>query len=203
MRVIHFILALFTSIRLTTASDDVPALIVIPVRIHLVQSSRYPSLHALMTETTIRSLWTEVDSIWSAARVRFVIESVEPLISIDVPAKRWLQRDRNWVRSAIPASKLHGDALDLCFIHEMGPNGFYYGEPVVVSETPAAYKVSGGAENRVARVIAHELGHAMTLQHRDPKTALMAPGSTGIKLDEKEILSARTAAEQWLASFRR
>ena len=203
MRVTLIILAFFAPSRMTTALDGPNPSIVIPVRIHLLQSARYPALQSTIAEPAIRSVWTEVDSIWSAARIRFEIRSIETLTALDVPPKRWLQRDRNWVKSAIPTEKLHGDALDLCFVHEMGPNGFYYGEPVVVSETPSAYKVRGGASDRVARVIAHELGHALTLQHRDPKTALMASGSTGIDLTEREIQSARKAAEQWQASFRK
>lgn len=202
MRAALIILALFAPSGLTTALDGPIPSIVIPVRIHLLQSARHPNLRSRIDEPTIRSLWTEVDSIWSAARIRFEIRSIDTLIALDVPPKRWLQRDRNWVKSAVPMDKLHGDSLDLCFVHEMGPNGFYYGEPVVVSETPSSYKVRGGARDRVARVVAHELGHALTLQHRDPKTALMASGSTGTDLNEREIQSARKAAEQWLASLR-
>ena len=202
MRVALILIAFIAPLHMTTALDDPNPSLVIPVRIHLLQSSQYPVLQSAITEPTIRSLWAEVDSIWSIARIRFEIRSIASLTALNVPPKRLFQRDRNWVKSAIPMTKLHGDALDLCFVHEMGPNGFYYGEPVVVSETPSAYKVRGGASDRVARVIAHELGHALTLQHRDPKTALMASGSTGIDLNEREIQSARAAAEQWLSSFR-
>ena len=73
----------------------------------------------------------------------------------------------------------------------MGPNGFFYGEPVVVCENPEFHKVSGGTDNVVARVTSHELGHVLFLQHRQERTNLMASGKNGVSLNEQEIKDAR------------
>lgn len=199
-RLVLLSLSLLAVTLLESAHAEQPV-ITIPVQVHLMRSSIHPWLQSTITETEVRTLWSEVNSIWSPAGIRFEISAVKPLDALPVPPRKWLQRDRNWVKSAIPMDKLHAQALDLCFIHEMGPNGFYYDEPVVVSETPGSYHVRGGATNRIARVIAHEFGHALTLQHRDPKTALMASNSTGITLNASEIAAAREAAAKWAAFF--
>jgi hypothetical protein len=176
--------------------------LVIPVRIHLVQSLMHPRLQCTFTEAHVRALWPEVNEIWRPASIRFDIVSVSTLHALDVAPKRWLVRDRNWVKSALPLEKLHADAIDVCFVNEMGPNGFYYGEPVVVSETPSVFRVRNGARQPVARVTSHELGHALTLQHRKPNSALMASASTGIELNDTEIKEARAAAVKWLDFLR-
>jgi hypothetical protein len=76
----------------------------------------------------------------------------------------------------------------------MGPNGFFYGEPVVVCEKPEFTKVKGGSDNPVARVLAHELGHVLFLQHRQDHTNLMASGRNGTSLNNQEIKDASQRA---------
>jgi hypothetical protein len=176
-------------------------LIVIPVRVHLMQSMSNTRLQSTFSEHDVRAFWPEVNAIWQPARIRFEILTIRPLEALSPPPKRLFQRDRNWVKSAIPMEKLHADALDVCLVHEMGPNGFFYDEPVVVSETPDVFRVRHGARQPVARVTAHELGHVLTLQHRKPNSALLASGSTGVDLNDSEIQQARAAALRWLAHF--
>ncbi|OYW31204.1 MAG: hypothetical protein B7Z47_01755, partial [Chthoniobacter sp. 12-60-6] len=72
--------------------------------------------------------------------------------------------------------------------------GFFYGEPVVVCENPEFNKVTGGTDNIVARVIAHELGHVLFLQHRQERTNLMASAKNGVELNGQEIKDARKRA---------
>lgn len=185
------------------SAQDAGGLLSIPVRVHLMQSSRHPTLQTTLAEANVRALWSEVNSIWAPASIRFDILSVDSIAALDVQPQRWLQRDRTWVKSAIPPDKLSGDAINVCFVRDMGPNGFYYGGPVVVSEASKSYQIRGGAEHAVARVAAHELGHALTLLHRTPKSGLMASGSSGIILIPAEIKQARAAAAQWIAHFTR
>jgi hypothetical protein len=55
-------------------------------------------------------------------------------------------RDRNWVKAAILARKFSKMAIDVCFVCEMGSNGFFYGKPVVMCENPEFTEVRGGAK---------------------------------------------------------
>ena len=121
------------------------------------------------------------------------------MAAIEVPAKRLFQRSRNWVKSALPATDLTPGMLDVCIVHEMGPNGFYYGEPVVVSEAAKSSKVRGGSEDTVGRVLAHEFGHVLSLEHCKDRDGLMAPGLNGTELKRDEINAARQRASELLS----
>jgi hypothetical protein len=134
-----------------------------------------------------------VNAIWAQAGIRFEIEAVGELQALNAAPKKWFERDRNWVKAAIPTNQFSPTAIDVCFVKEMGPNGFFYGEPVVVCENPEFTKVKGGSDNPVARVAAHELGHVLFLKHRQEHTNLMASGRNGVSLNNQEIRDARAA----------
>lgn len=169
-------------------------LIHLKVRVHLMQSIANPRLQTTLTEKEARAIFDEVNDIWAQAGIRFELESINSLQALDLAPKRWYIKDRDWVKKAIPTDHFSPTAIDVCFVKDMGPNGFFYGEPVVVCENPEFHKVSGGAGNPVARVTAHELGHVLFLQHRQERTNLMASGKNGISLNPQEIKDARKRA---------
>ncbi|MBN8418360.1 MAG: hypothetical protein J0L73_05550 [Verrucomicrobia bacterium] len=177
------------------------SLITLKVRAHLVQSATNPRLQTTLTERGIRAAFEEVNAIWSPAGIRFELEAVASLRALDLAPKRWFIKDRDWVKSAIPTNQFSPTAIDVCFVKDMGPNGFFYGEPVVVCENPEFHKVSGGTDNVVARVTAHELGHVLFLQHRQERTNLMASGKNGVSLNEQEIKDARRRALEILGQM--
>lgn len=183
-------------------SQEARAVLSLPVRVHLIQSTMHPRLQTSLRESDIRATFEEVNLIWAQAGIRFELEGVSALTALDKTPKRWFERDRNWVKAAIPADTFSPSAIDVCFVREMGPNGFFYGEPVVVCEKPEFTKVQGGAKNIVARVTAHELGHVLFLQHRQDHTNLMASGRNGISLNNQEIKDARARAAQILSEWR-
>lgn len=167
---------------------------VLPVHAHLVRSETRPQLHTGMAEKDLQAVFAEVNRIWESAGIRFELVDVTEMHAIDVAPKRLFQRSRNWVKSALPVTALVAGALDVCVVREMGPNGFFYGEPVVVSETATSSKVRGGSENVVGRVLAHEFGHVLTLLHCKDRDGLMAPGLNGTLLKTDEIHAARQRA---------
>jgi hypothetical protein len=63
-----------------------------------------------------------------------------------------------------------------------------------VQETATLHEVEGGIDEPVPRVTAHELGHALGLQHRQNRTNLLASGTTGTLLNAKEVATARDGA---------
>ncbi len=169
-------------------------LIHLRVRVHLMQSITNPRLQTTLTENEARAIFDAVNDIWSQAGIRFELEAIDSLQALDLAPKRWYIKDRDWVKKTIPTGQFSPAAIDVCFVKDMGPNGFFYGEPVVVCENPEFHKVSGGADNPVARVTAHELGHVLFLQHRQERTNLMASGKNGISLNPQEIKDARKRA---------
>lgn len=169
-------------------------LITLRVRAHLMQSITSPRLQTTLTEKEVRDIFRDVNAIWSAAGIRFELEAVDSLQALDVAPKRWYIKDRDWVKAAIPTNQFSATAIDVCFVKDMGPNGFFYGEPVVVCENPEVHEVSGGTDKLVARVTAHELGHVLFLQHRQERTNLMASAKNGTALNQQEIKDARKRA---------
>lgn len=177
------------------------SLITLKVRAYLMRSNSNPRLQTTLTEKDIRGTFQEVNAIWSQAGIRFELEAVTSLQALDLAPKKWFIKDRDWVKSAIPTNQFSPAAIDVCFVKDMGPNGFFYGEPVVVCENPEFHRVSGGADNVVARVTAHELGHVLFLQHRQERTNLMASGKNGVSLNGQEIKAARQRALEILGQM--
>lgn len=164
------------------------------VHVHLMQSVLNPRLQTTLNEKQVRAIFDEVNVIWSQAGIRFELGAIDTLQAREIAPKRWYIKDRNWVKAAIPTDHFSLTAIDVCFVKEMGPNGFFYGEPVVVCENPEFHRVKGGSDNPVARVTAHELGHVLFLQHRQEVTNLMASGKNGVLLNQREIVDARKRA---------
>jgi hypothetical protein len=177
------------------SNDTSASLISLPVRVHLVRSAAHPRLQSSIRQPEVQAIFSAVNEIWAPAGIRFEIESVVDVEALSIPSKKWFVKDRNWVKQAIPTSNFAFDAIDVCFVREMGPNGFFYGEPVVVCENPEFTMVKGGAANPVARVTAHELGHVLGLQHRQDHVNLMASGRNGVAINGDEIMDAREKAQ--------
>ncbi|OYW72558.1 MAG: hypothetical protein B7Z37_24475 [Verrucomicrobia bacterium 12-59-8] len=173
--------------------------ITLKVRVHLMQSVANPRLQTTLTDKEVRAIFEEVNSIWSQASIRFELEAIDSLQALHLAPKRWYIKDRDWVKAAIPTDQFSPTAIDVCFVNDMGPNGFFYGEPVVVCENPEFHKVSGGSYYPVARVTAHELGHVLFLQHRQERTNLMASGKNGVSLNQQEVSHARSRALEIVA----
>lgn len=198
-RLLTIFFLLFGALMLV-ADGPVPVLS-LRIRVHLVQSSSHLRLQSTIGEKEVRDIFEKVNAIWSQAGIRFEIEGIQPLQALEMAPKKWFERDRNWVKAAIPTQQFSATAIDVCFVREMGPNGFFYGEPVVVCEKPEFTKVRGGADDPVARVTAHELGHVLHLQHRQDHTNLMASGRNGTTLNNQEIKDARERARQILGEW--
>jgi hypothetical protein len=191
-RLLAFILLLVWP--LLVCSQEAFSTLTLRVRVHLIKSAVNPRLQTTLTETEVRAIFDEVNVIWAQAGIRFELQGIDSLQALDLAPKRWFIKDRNWVKAAIPTNQFSLTAIDVCFVKDMGPNGFFYGEPVVVCEKPEFYKVTGGTDNIVARVTAHELGHVLFLQHRQERTNLMASAKNGVSLNRQEVKDARKRA---------
>src|SRR5262249_3519881 len=74
------------------------------------------------------------------------------------------------------------------YVHQLPVNGVFVGNNVCfVKETASLRKVEGGIDEPIPRVSSHEIGHALTLPHRQDKFNLMASGTTGTLLNEDQV----------------
>jgi hypothetical protein len=80
------------------------------------------------------------------------------------------------------------------YVKEMPNTGICFHEAIFVKDTAALRKIEGGIDEPLPRVTSHELGHALSLPHRQDTTNLMASGTTGTWLNEAEIIQVRNAA---------
>jgi hypothetical protein len=96
----------------------------------------------------------------------------------------------------MPGSSRAERAFDVYFLKRIEPNGVFTPRGIFVKDTAELRPVEGGIDEPIPRVTSHELGHALSLPHREERTNLMASGTTGTLLNDAEIRQARAAAQK-------
>ena len=172
-----------------------PPVLTVPVRVHLMESKGTPAMHTTLAESDVRRIFGKVNMVWSQAGIRFEIESIVHTAADAVRAE--LEKKDEFVRvnSMIPKPSLSTTALNVCYVKEVKPNGFFHSGLIVVKDTASLREVEGGLDEPIPRVTSHEIGHALSLSHRQDRTNLMASGMTGFSLNDTEIAAARERAK--------
>lgn len=168
---------------------------VVPVRVHLVQSATVPAMHTTLTEADVRRIFGKVNTVWAQAGIRFAIESIVRTEAAALTEELAQKPEFTRVKTMIPKASLSATALNVCYVQQVTPNGFFAGEIIVVKDTARLRPVEGGLDEPLPRVTSHEIGHALSLNHRQDTTNLMASGTTGFSLNEAEIHAAREKAK--------
>jgi hypothetical protein len=175
--------------------------IIVPLRVHVLTAKREEDLDCKLTDADVDRIVGKVNRVWGKAGVYFGVEAV-----VREPAARegmyphWLDefgrpRTPDAYRAQFPGASRTFDGLHVYYFHRLVVNGAYLGDGVaIVQETAKLREVVGGIDEPVPRVTAHELGHALGLPHRQNETNLMASGTTGTLLNEKEVAAAREGA---------
>jgi hypothetical protein len=189
------LLLLGTSPAEETAASKLPV-ITLPVRVHLMQSETIPAMHTTMVEADVQRVFGKANKVWAQAGIQFEIESIGPTKALALSPEARLKPEFDRVNSLIPKERLSATAINVCYVKEVTPNGFYNGRLVVVKDTAKLREVPGGIDEPLPRVTSHEIGHALGLIHRQDTTNLMQSGTTGFSLNEAEIALARTKAQE-------
>lgn len=203
---IHLIACLLLSAALLAQETPAPApakeempVITLPVRIHLMQSTSLPDMHTTLVEADIHRIMGKVNKVWAQAGIQFEIESIKPAEAVPMAEENWLKSEFVRVKSMVPKEVLSATGIDICYVKKVKPNGFFYGEPIVVKDTASLREVPEGLDEPLPRVTSHEIGHALGLSHRQDTTNLMQSGTTGFSLNAEEIATARAKGQEYLA----
>ena len=198
-------------------------LIRVPLHIHYLKSS-VPEINAPMDKVDIKELLKEANQIWKPADIQFFIKEENVIQADEKAAKAYAglfglekiafqtQSNRQLDR-AIP--ELKEPVFHVVLLHTMplGFGGRYFPDRGFVllpqmkyakySNSPTGKFPDGTTERpQQGRVLAHELGHAMSLMHGKLENNLMTSGpqARGVKrgtgLVEKQILGARKIASR-------
>src|SRR5262249_43090967 len=156
-----------------------------------------PEVHCALSDADLRRIAGKMNAIWHKAGIHWGVESI-----VREPAERREQfrlarelsksAGLNSFRTLLPACSRRYDGLHVYYIHKFSVNGIYMGDDfAIVQETASLRSVEGGTDEPIARVTAHELGHALGLPHRQDRVNLLASGTTGTLLNEAEVEIAR------------
>lgn len=188
-----FAFALAAGISSLNAAEELPTLTV-PIRLHLMQSEKEPDMHTTLTEADVQRILGKVNRIWAQACIRFEAEGIGKTTALDHVPKVEGALDR-WVLASIPRDRMSKTAINICYVKNVTPNGFWAGGGIgVVKDVPLLREVPGGVDEPIPRVTSHELGHALGLVHRQDLTNLMQSKTTGFSLNAEEIRIAREHA---------
>jgi len=183
------LIALLLSAPAATGAEE----FIIPVRIHLVHSDQDAAFTTTLTEVDIQRIMGKVNTIWAQANIRFAIESIGKTTALKPPSDSHSAMFGSVV-AAMPKDRLLEKGINIFYVKELTPNGFYSNGLIFVKDTARLTEVPGGLDEPIPRVTAHEIGHALSLQHRQEETNLMASGKSGFSLNEAEITATRVAA---------
>jgi hypothetical protein len=193
------------SARLTSAQAVRPLFtydqhLLVPVRVHLLRAMDSPSLNCRMTAADVERVFGKVNRlIWAQAGLQMLVESV-----VDEPARGQAlyeglgaNRTEQHLLLARPRTSIDPDLIHVYYVHAMGPNGICFGpEGIFVKDTARLNPVPAGIDEPLPRVTAHEIGHALSLPHRQDTFNLMQSGTNGYLLNAAEIAQARAGAEK-------
>ena len=173
---------------------------VIPLRVHILSATDLPAIECGLTDEDIRRIIGKVNTIWHKAGIHWDLGPIvhEPAVNQD-RFKADPGQDTNHplplYLQLVPQESKAAEGLNVYYLHAFPVNGVYLGDRTAfVQETAKLRPVPGGIEEPLPRVTAHELGHALSLPHRQNRTNLLASGTSGTLLNQAEVDRVRDFA---------
>jgi hypothetical protein len=174
--------------------------IVVPLRVHVLSAADLPEVDCGLSDDDIARILGKVNGIWHMAGIHFGLESLRREPAAELDRFKLLRETIGEAELGVytvlaPADSRRFAGLHVYYVHKLPVNGVHFGgDFAFVQEVADLRRVEGGIDEPLPRVTAHELGHALSLPHRQAETNLLASGTTGTLLDEDEVKQAREAA---------
>jgi len=169
-----------------------------------VLSSAVTAFDAAFSDLEVQSLMARVNEVWAQADIRWQVESIvrEPVANeaqLMAAAAGQIALTTTLLASALPRDQLFSGRWDVFLIRDLtaalgAPGIFFPSLPAVL-----ASEIDPAGLNDPGRILAHELGHSLTLAHV-PCTSqgnLMAPGcdsANRTRLTDAQIAATRAQA---------
>ena len=171
----------------------------LPVRFHLLESEHQEPLHCQLSIEDVDRILGKVNLIWQQASIYFYLESVvqEPAANQYVIGGFTRGAPLQLYPLIRPRQSMAHNMFHLYCIHEFQPNGATIGghDVIFFKDTASLIPVEGGIDEPLPRVLSHQLGYALSLGNAEDTAYLMANGTTGTLLSEREVFTARQAVE--------
>ena len=175
---------------------------IVPLRIHILTTPDLELANCKLEDGDVERVVRNLNTIWRKAGIVFGVESIVHEAAVGQDRFRLIvQMNEGQIglpdfQLLLPKPSRAFDGLHAYFFHELPFNGAYLAEEsVVVQEGAELNRVAGGIDDPMARVLGHCFGRTFGLRPREePKSSLLALGTTGIDLDSGEIDRARRVA---------
>lgn len=135
----------------------------------------------------IENLVNNTSNIWSQANIEFKIKEISNIELPEESREMFFNDPASFIKNV---STYDPNSINVFLTKLLGGlNGiaFLGTQSLIVAEYTSTYDF---------KVLAHEIGHILDLDHTKDKTRLMSQGSTGNKLTAEEISSARQKAQE-------
>ncbi len=177
--------------------------LIAPVHLHRLVTPGELNLTTTLTPHELEAIFVQVNRIWGHAGIHFPIATLttEPANHPNAYRQNYRSRNLRWMLALRPENTRTPNEFHVYYLKRFLANGVYIGPTgMFVKDMANLRSVEGGIETPIPRVTSHELGHALTLKHRQEVTNLMASGTSGWTLNDAEIKQARDAARtiKWI-----
>ena len=187
-------------------TEPAPGPLELPLHVHLFQSETVSELNVTLSDAEVETLAAAVNAVWQQAEVRFELVGLgrEPAVAEDSYAAA-LRGDipltPSVMLSQIPVDNFDQASWNVYMVNDFGGSigGVYIdlGPAVFSAEVdPTGVRDPTGS---MARILAHELGHALGLPHVSCTVEgnLMAAGCASTnrtRLEPDQVAAARSQA---------
>ena len=174
--------------------------LVVPLRVHVLRTTELPAIHSKLTAKDVERVVGKVNAVWHKAGIHWALDPV--VLESTTRARqfrtaRQAETDRPLVpfKLLAPDDSKANEGVNLYYVHDFPINGVYFADRIAfVRDSARVRSIPGGIDEALARVTAHELGHALGLQHRQDENNLLSSGTSGVALNQLEVTRVRARA---------